>query len=97
GSGSRSPFPAPQDLGESAGKREPARTKGKTMEKPLRFNVSLITDEGKWPSVGTAYGNRDGSFNLYLRENVTLSGPAKLQMRVVRPKAGEAQAEKQSA
>jgi hypothetical protein len=29
------------------------------MEKTLNFTVSLITDDGKWPRVGTAYVNRD--------------------------------------
>src|SRR5262249_60761245 len=66
------------------------KPKERTMS-TLRFNVfQITTDKQKWPRIGTALVNRDGSFNVYLDQNVTLTGPAKLQIRVRRAKSVEA-------
>jgi hypothetical protein len=53
-----------------------------------KFKVQLIiTNGGKWPYVGNAYVNRNGTINVYLDEGVTLSGGQKLHLRPARGKA----------
>lgn len=56
-----------------------------------KFKVQLITDgEARWPYVGNAYENKDGSLNVYLDEGVKLAGGQKLRVRPAKPKAGAA-------
>jgi hypothetical protein len=45
-----------------------------------------ITDatEGKWPFVGTAYFNRDGSISVYLDAKATITGGQRLYIRAAR-------------
>jgi hypothetical protein len=52
-----------------------------------KFKVQLIiTNGGKWPYVGNAYVNRNGTINVYLDQGVTLSGGQKLHLRPAREK-----------
>ncbi len=52
-----------------------------------KFKVQLITTEGKWPYVGNAHRNRNGSFSVYLDKGVTLSGGQKLYLCAARDRA----------
>ena len=57
-----------------------------------KFKVQLIiTNGGKWPYVGNAYVNRNGTINVYLDQGVTLSGGQKLHLRPARGKAETAE------
>ena len=52
-----------------------------------KFKVQLIlASNGKWPYVGNAYVNRDGTINVYLDPGVTLSEGQKLHLRAARGK-----------
>jgi len=51
-----------------------------------KLKVQLITEEGKWPYVGNAFRNRDGSITLYLDEGVTVTAGQKLYLRPARTK-----------
>ena len=62
------------------------------MNSKNRYNVQLISDGQKWPYVGRAYPTKDGGFNIYLDDDVILSGGQKLHVRPARAKA-EAAAE----
>ena len=61
-----------------------------------KFNVQLITQEGKWPYVGRAYKNHDGSLSLYLNDGVTITSGQRLYIRAARGKS-EAPADATSA
>jgi hypothetical protein len=50
------------------------------------FKLQLITTDGKWPYIGNAYVNRNGSVSIYLDAGVTVTGGQKLYLRAVRPK-----------
>jgi hypothetical protein len=53
-----------------------------------KLKVQCITDAGKWPYVGNAYRNRDGSISVYLDAGVTLTGGQKLYLREARSNGG---------
>lgn len=53
------------------------------------FKLQLITPNGKWPYIGNAYLNRDGSFSIYLDAGVTVTGGQKLHLRAARAKPDE--------
>jgi hypothetical protein len=55
------------------------------MDAQKKFTVQLITEEGLWPYVGTAYMNKNASLNLYLDAGVSLMGGQKLHLRPARP------------
>ena len=48
------------------------------MAKPY-WNLFKTQDQRPWPKVGVAFMNKDGSYNLRLRGNITAAD--KLQMR----------------
>ena len=58
--------------------------------KTANYKLQLITPEGKWPYVGNAYVNRNGSISIYLDEGVSLTGGQKLYMRAAQSKTDEA-------
>jgi hypothetical protein len=62
-----------------------------------KLKVQLITPEGKWPFVGNAFRNRDGSISVYLDEGVALTGGQKLYLRAAREKAATAEPEAERA
>ncbi len=39
-------------------------------EKKQSYSVQVIVEGGKWPFVGTAFQNKDGSMNVLLKEGV---------------------------
>ena len=51
------------------------------MAKPY-WNLFKTQDQRPWPKVGVAFMNKDGSYNLRLRGNITAAD--KLQMREAR-------------
>jgi hypothetical protein len=53
------------------------------MAKPY-WNLFRTQDQRPWPKVGVAFMNKDGSYNLRLRGNITAAD--KLQMRQARSK-----------
>ena len=58
-------------------------------ERPVanaNFKLQLITPNGKWPYLGNAYLNRDGSFSICLDAGVTITGGQKLHLRAARAK-----------
>jgi hypothetical protein len=59
-----------------------------------RFNAQLITDGERWPFVGRAYVNHNGSLTVYLDDGVTLTGGQKLYLR---PAAQKPQADSDGA
>ena len=61
------------------------------MSNAKRFKVQLIADEGKWPYVGDARKNKDGSINVYLdaKDELVLKGGQKLRLRPARESKGE--------
>lgn len=55
--------------------------------KQTKYAVQLITvDESAWPTVGTAYVNKDSSINIYLNPGVGIGGGQKLHLRPWRKK-----------
>lgn len=52
-----------------------------TTTKRPKFKVQLIIDGGRWPYVGNAYQNSDGTFTIYLDRDVELTGGRKLRIR----------------
>ena len=60
------------------------------MENVKAFEVQLIVDQGKWPQIGTARFNKNGSLNLYVSRGVTLSGGQKLYLRPLEAKPATA-------
>jgi hypothetical protein len=50
----------------------------------------LISDGERWPFVGRAYLNHNGSINVYLDEGVTLTGGQKLYLKHAVDKAAKA-------
>jgi len=48
------------------------------------WNLYRTQDSGPWPKVGVAFQNKDGSYNLRLKNNLTVAD--KLQMREPRVK-----------
>jgi hypothetical protein len=61
--------------------------------KNANMKCQVITTEGKWPFVGNAYVNRNGSISIYLDEGVQLSGGQKLYLRPAGQKPADADAE----
>ena len=61
--------------------------------KTSNYKLQLITPEGKWPFIGNAYINRNGSLSIYLDEGVSLTGGQKLYLRPTRPTADQPQPE----
>jgi hypothetical protein len=57
------------------------------MKTNKKWKVQRITDAGKWPYIGDAYVNKDGSINVYLDEGVAVSGGEKLHIKPAREKA----------
>jgi hypothetical protein len=52
-----------------------------------KYNVQLISDGERWPFVGRAYLNHNGSINVYLDDGVTLTGGQKLYLKYAADKA----------
>jgi hypothetical protein len=52
----------------------------------VNFKLQLITTDGKWPFIGNAFVNRNGSISIYLDAGVTVTGGQKLYLRAVRLK-----------
>jgi hypothetical protein len=55
-----------------------------------KYNVQLITDGERWPFVGRAYVNHNGSISVYLDEGVTLTGGQKLYLKPAADKVAKA-------
>jgi hypothetical protein len=63
-----------------------------TMSQGTKFTVQLITDgEAKWPYVGGAVVNKNGSINLYLDEGKPV--PAGARLYLAQPRKAEAKPE----
>jgi hypothetical protein len=61
--------------------------------KTPNYKVQLITPEGKWPYVGNAYQNHNGTISLYIDRGVTLTGGQKLYLRTARAESAPVAAE----
>ena len=49
-----------------------------------RFKVQVIVENAKWPYVGNAYQNKDGSISVLLDSGAKLTGGQKLYIRPAR-------------
>ena len=52
--------------------------------KPKYWNLYRTEEKGPWPKVGVAFQNKDGSYNLRFKGNISVAD--KLQMREPRLK-----------
>jgi len=67
-----------------------AKGASQNKESPMKtanYKLQLITAEGKWPYVGNAYVNRNGSISIYIDGGVTIAGGQKLYLRAARDKS----------
>ncbi len=59
------------------------------------YEVQLISEEDKkWPSVGYARVNKNGSINVYLKPGASIEGGKKLYLSPSKPKTTEGLATK---
>jgi hypothetical protein len=54
------------------------------MSTSTKLKVQLVIEGQKWPYVGNGFVNKDGSFSIYLDQNVELKGGQKLFVRPAR-------------